>query len=176
LFREEPHDDDDTYDLVQLVQQEPGGPFNGSNYARKIVESIIEELSGLLRDESGSSAATLAAFLSRRLKDSDEAIVKSIVNVTVSQDQAALSNASAMVDMDMLARELSVMASEARREKTLTAEQIAAIEAAHAAAQTRDEAAVIRNLRKVVTVAAGLARQVGAPVVTAFIDARFGLK
>jgi hypothetical protein len=83
---------------------------------------------------------------------------------------------AAMVDMDMLARELSVMASEARREKTLTAEQIAAIEAAHAAAQTRDEAAVIRNLRKVVTVAAGLARQVGAPVVTAFIDARFGLK
>jgi adenylate cyclase class IV len=176
LFREEPHDDDDTYDLVQLVQQEPGDPFNGSNYARKIVESIIEELSGLLRDESGSSAATLAAFLSRRLKDSDEAIVKSVVNVTVSQDQAALSNASAMVDMDMLARELSVMASEARREKTLTAEQIAAIEAAHVAAQTRDEAAVIRNLRKVVTVAAGLARQVGAPVVTAFIDARFGLK
>jgi adenylate cyclase class IV len=96
LFREEPDDDDNTYDLVQLVQQEQGGRFDSSNYARKIVESIIEELSAYLRDESGSSAATLASFLNSRLKNSEEAIVKSVVNVTVSQDQAAISNAYAV--------------------------------------------------------------------------------
>lgn len=96
LFREEPDDDDNTYDLVQLVQQQQGGRLNSSNYARKIVESIIDELSAYLRDESGSSAATLASFLSSRLKNSEEAIIKSVVNVTVSQDQAAISNADAV--------------------------------------------------------------------------------
>jgi hypothetical protein len=177
LFREEPNDDDNTYDLVQLVQQEQGGRVNSSNYARKIVEAIIDELSAYLRDESGSSAAAaLASFLSSRLKNSEDAIVKSVVNVTVSQDQAAISHASASVDMDTLARELSTMAAAARRENILTAEQVSAVEAAHEAAQAHDEAAVIRSLRKVYSAAAGLARQIGAPVATAFIEARFGLK
>ena len=177
LFREEVEDDDNTYDLLQLVQQEQSGRFNSPVYPRKIVESIIDELSLLLREENiGSGPTTLASFLNRRLKDSDEAIVKSVVNVTVSQDQAALSTSSASVDMNILARELSAIAAEARSDQSIDAEQVAAIEAAHKAAQSNDETAVIRSLRKAVTAASSLARQIGAPVATAFIESRFGLK
>jgi hypothetical protein len=176
LLRQELDEERNTYDLVRLVQEEQGR-VSGYDRATEIIESIIETLSSYLRSEGHIDApASLASFLDSRLRGSGEATVKSVVNVTVSQNQAASSNASASTDMSLLANELLAIASEARRNRSATEEQIAAIEAARKSAQAGDENGVIRNLRKAASVAVNLAREIGAPVATALIEAKLGLK
>lgn len=176
LLRQELDEERNTYDLVKLVQ-EGQGRLSGSDRAQEIIKSIIETLSSYLRSEGQIDApASLASFLDSRLRDNGEAVVKSVVNVTVSQNQEASSNASASTNMNLLARELLAIASEAKRNGSATEEQVAALEAAQKSAKAGDESGVIRNLRKAASVALNLAREIGAPVATAFIEAKFGLK
>jgi adenylate cyclase class IV len=175
LLRQE-LDERNTYDLVKLIQEEQG-EVNGSDRAREIIESIIQTLSSYLRSEGQIDApASLASFLDSRLRDGREATVQSVVNVTVSQNQAASSSASARSDMSTLADELLLIASQARRDGTVTGDQIAAIEAAQKSAKAGDEKGVINNLRKAASVAMSLAKEIGTPVATAFIEAKCGLR
>jgi hypothetical protein len=175
LFREEVDEDASTFDLVQLVQEELIR-FNESDRARNIIEAIIQKLDEFLRlEEEGRASSALGKFLDRNLRRED-AVVRSVVNLTVSQNQAALSSSSASIDMGALAQELSMMAAEARRSRVATSEDLAAIDAAQHAAEASDERGVLSNLRKVTSVAIGLAKQIGAPVLTSLIETKLHVR
>jgi adenylate cyclase class IV len=178
LLREEPPDEANTYDLVQLVQLEPRRQSaNRADDAKKIINSLIEALLDLDKSESGSKPpANFATFLDSRLRASEDAVVRSTVNITVSQGQTAITNTSVTTDMTALASELSRIADEAKHSRTASNEKIAAIEAARDAANQNDEATVVSSLRKVTAYVADLAKQIGAPVATTLIEAKFGLK
>jgi hypothetical protein len=174
LLREEPSGDANTYDLVKLVQEEPRRQSaDRIQDVRFIIDSIIAALRAFERSGDGVPA-NLASFLDDRLRGSQDAIIKSTVNVTVSQGQAASAVSSQVTDLSALAAELARVTNEARRRGTADIEQMTAIEAARSAADRGDEAAAVGNLRKVAGYVAGLAREVAAPVLTALIESKIG--